>query len=322
MKAVVRERYGPPDVLRLEEVERPVVQDRDVLVGVRAASVNVADWLALRGRPYVARPAYGGLRHPRDRPLGKDVGGQVVAVGSNVKRLQPGDEVFGLCEGSFAEYVVTGEDNLVRKPVGLTFEQAAAVPLAAATALRNLRDNGQVRPGQKVLINGAAGGMGSFAVQIAKWLGGEVTGVCSTRNVDLVRSIGADHVIDYTQEDFTRNGNVYDVILDNVMNHSLSECRRALTTEGILILNNGTGGGRWIGPLGRMGVALVLSAFIRQRVRLAVLPSNQDLVMLKEWIEADDIKPVIDRTYPLGQTAEALRCVGAGHAQGKVIIDV
>jgi NADPH:quinone reductase-like Zn-dependent oxidoreductase len=230
--------------------------------------------------------------------------------------------VFGLCEGSFAEYVTTQENNLVRKPPWLAFEQAAAVPLAAATALRNLRDIGQIRSGQNVLINGAAGGVGTFAVQISKYLGAEVTGVCSTRNVDLVRSIGADHVIDYTQDDFTRREHLYDVIFDNVMNHPLSECRRALTLDGTLILNNGTSGGRWLGPLGRMVQALAVSRFIRQRVRLAVLPSREDLPLLKERIEAGDITPVIDRTYPLARTSEALRYVGAGHPRGKVIISM
>jgi NADPH:quinone reductase-like Zn-dependent oxidoreductase len=215
MKAVVQQEYGWPDVLKIEEIAEPAVKDGDVLVRVRAASVNVADWLALTGRPYVARPVYGGLRHPKNRVLGKDVAGQVVAAGRDVKRLKPGDEIFGLCQGSFAEYVVGREDNLVLKPAGLAFEQAAAVPLAGLTALRNLREVGQIRPGQKVLINGASGGVGTFGVQTAKWLGAEVTGVCSTRNLDLVRSIGVDHVIDYTQEDFTRNAHLYDVILDN-----------------------------------------------------------------------------------------------------------
>jgi NADPH:quinone reductase-like Zn-dependent oxidoreductase len=323
MKAIVRDQYGSPDVLMLQEIPQPVVRDREVLVRVRAASLNVADWLALRGRPYAVRPAFGGLRRPNDRLLGKDVAGAVAAVGSDVQRFQVGDEVFGLCEGSFAEYVATTEDALVRKPAGLTFDQAAAVPLAAATALRNLRDIGQVRHGQQVLINGAAGGVGTFAVQIAKWLGAEVTGVCSTRNLDLVRSIGAEHVIDYTQEDFTTcHGRHFDVILDNVMNHSLSGCRHALTPEGTLILNNGTTGGAWIGPLGRMALAVLLSRFIRQKVRLAVLPSKTDLVVLKERIEAGDLTPVIDRTYPLAETAGALRYLGSGHARGKVVISV
>jgi NADPH:quinone reductase-like Zn-dependent oxidoreductase len=213
MNAMVRDEYGGPDVLKLAEIAPPVVKDSEVLVRVRAASVNVADWLALTGRPYVVRPAYGGLRHPK-RVLGKDVAGQVVAVGRRVKRLQPGDEVFGLAESSFAEYVCAREDNLVRKPIGLTLEEAAAVPLAGATALRNLREIGQIRPGQKVLINGAAGGVGTFGVQIAKSLGAEVTGLCGTRNVDLVRSIGADHVID-SHKKTSRNEHFYDVILDN-----------------------------------------------------------------------------------------------------------
>jgi NADPH:quinone reductase-like Zn-dependent oxidoreductase len=322
MKAIVRDQYGAPDVLRLEEIDQPTVGDSDVLVRVRAASVNVADWMALRGRPYAVRPAYGGLRRPKNRVLGKDVAGTVAAVGRNVQRLQVGDDVFGLCECAFAEYATTAQDALVQKPAGLTFEQAAAVPLAAATALRNLRDVGQVRPGQQVLINGAAGGVGTFATQIANWLGAEVTGVCSTRNLDLVRSIGADHVIDYTREDFTRLARRFDVILDNVMNRSFSEVRHALTPRGCLILNNGTTGGPWIGPLGRMALALLLSRFIRQSVRLAVLPSKADLVVLKERCEAGSLAPVVDRTYPLVETARALRYLGTGHARGKVVICV
>jgi NADPH:quinone reductase-like Zn-dependent oxidoreductase len=322
MKAIVRDQYGSPDVLRLEEIAQPVVQDHDVLVRVRAASVNVANWMALRGRPYAVRAAYGGFRRPKNRVLGKDVAGTVAAVGRSVQRLQESDEVFGLCGGAFAEYVRVAEDALVRKPIGLTFEQAAAVPLAAATALRNLRDIGEIRPGHRVLINGASGGVGSFAIQIAKWLGAEVTGVCSTRNMDLIRSIGADHVIDYTQEDFTRHDRLYDVIFDNVMNHSLSECRHALKPEGTLILNNGTAGGPWIGPLGRMAVALLQSRFIRQRVRLAALPNKADMVLLKERIEAGDLTPVVDRTYPLAETPQALRYLGRGHARGKVVICV
>jgi NADPH:quinone reductase-like Zn-dependent oxidoreductase len=237
-----------------------------------------------------------------------------------VRRLQEDDEVFGLCEGAFAEYVPVAEDALVRKPVGLTFEQAAAVPLAAATALRNLRDIAEIRPGQRVLINGASGGVGTFAIQIAKWLGAEVTGVCSTSNVDLLRSIGADHVIDYTREDFTRQDLRYDVIFDNVMNHSLSECRHALTPEGTLILNNGTSGGPWVGPLGRMAVALLQSRFIHQRVCLAALPRTADLAVLNERIEAGDLAPVVDRTYPFAETAQALRYLGKGHARGKVVL--
>jgi NADPH:quinone reductase-like Zn-dependent oxidoreductase len=322
MKAIVRDQYGAPDVLRLVEIDQPTVGDSDVLVRVRAASVNVADWMALRGRPYAVRPAFGGFRRPKNRILGKDVAGHIVAIGRDVQRLQQGDEVFGLCDGAFAEFVAVAEDALVRKPVGLTFEQAAAVPLAAATALRNLRDVGQVRHGQQVLINGAAGGVGTFATQIAKWLGAEVTGVCSTRNLDLVRSIGADHVIDYTREDFTRLERRFDVILDNVMNHSLSECRNALTPEGTLILNNGTTGSPWIGPLGRMASAILQSRFIRQRVRLALLPSKTDLVVVKDRIEAGDLAPVVDRTFPLVETAQALRYLGTGHARGKVVINV
>jgi NADPH:quinone reductase-like Zn-dependent oxidoreductase len=321
MKAMVQDRYGLPDALALEEIDQPVVAGGEVLVRVHAAAVNVSDWLTLRGRPYVARLAFG-LRRPKTRVRGIDVAGHVVEVGRLVQRLRPGDEVFGWCQGSFAEYACAGEDSLVAKPAGLTFEHAAAVPVAAATALRNLRDVGRVRPGQRVLVNGAAGGVGTFAVQIARSLGAEVTGVCSTRNVDLVRSIGADQVVDYTREDFTRAERRYDLVLDNVMNHSLSDCRRALTPEGTLLLNNGTGGGRWIGPLGRMLTTLLVSSFARQRLRLARLPRKEDLPALKELIEAGKLRPVIDRTYPLGDVPEALRHLGTGHARGKVVITV
>jgi NADPH:quinone reductase-like Zn-dependent oxidoreductase len=264
-----------------------------------------------------------GLLKPRKRIPGFDVAGLVQAVGKDVKQFQPGNEVFGQCDGSCAEYVSVSEDSLAPKPANLTMEQAAAVSMSGVTALHAFRDKAEVRPGRKVLINGASGGVGTFAVQIAKSLGAEVTGVCSTRNVDMVRSIGADHVIDYTQEDFTQSGQRYDVILDNVANHSLSDCRRALTPKGTLIPNNGTSGGRWIGTAGRIVKALVVSPFVSQRLRLFVaVPKNEDHVVLKELIESGKVTPVIDRTYPLSETPEALGYIEEGHARGKVVITV
>jgi NADPH:quinone reductase-like Zn-dependent oxidoreductase len=324
MKAIVQYKYGSPDdVLELQEIDKPVVKDDEVLVRVHAASVHIGDWLLMRGVPYIMRMA-SGLRKPKNSVPGMDIAGKVEAVGKNVKQLQPGDEVFGWCTGAFAEYACAGEDNFVPKPANLTFEQAAAVGTSAFTALQALRDQGQVQPGQKVLINGASGGVGTFAVQIAKSLGAEVTGVCSTRNVDMVRSIGADRVIDYTREDFTRSGQRYDLILDNVANHSLSEFRCALTPQGTLLPNGGGhSSGGWIRPLDSVIKALVLSLFVRQQGRpFLSLPNKEDLATLKELIEAGQVTPVIDRTYPLSETPEAIGHVGEGHAQGKVVITV
>jgi NADPH:quinone reductase-like Zn-dependent oxidoreductase len=320
MKAIVYHRYGSPDVLELREIDKPVVTDDDVLVRVRAASVNPLDWHYMRGTPYVVRIG-AGFRKPKVTRLGVDVAGQVEAIGKNVTQFQPGDEVFGTCKGAFAEYVCASEGALVLKPANLTFEQAAAVPLAALSALQALRDKGKVQPGQKVLINGASGGVGTFAVQIAKSFGGEVTGVCSTRNVDMVRSIGADQVIDYTQEDFTKSGQRYDLILDNV-DRSLSDCRRALTPKGTLVLIGGSAG-RWIDGLGRSIKAGVLSPFVSQRLCPFLAKGNkQDLHVLKDLIEAGKLTPVIDRTYPLSEVPEAIRYLEEGHAQGKVVITV
>ncbi|OGC01020.1 hypothetical protein A2V82_11005, partial [candidate division KSB1 bacterium RBG_16_48_16] len=258
MKAIVQNNYGSPAVLELREIDRPVVKDNDVLVRVHAAGVHAGDYFCMRGAPYPVRFVVG-FPKPKNYIPGFDVAGHVEAIGKNVTRFQPGDQVFGSCEGACAEYACAVEDNVVLKPADLTFEQAAAVPVSALAALHGLRDAGKVQPGQKVLINGASGGVGSFAVQIAKWLGAEVTGVCSTRNVDMVRSIGADYIIDYTQEDFTKTGRRYDLILDNVGNRSLSDCRRALTPRGVHIPNSGHAG------LWYVVKALVLSAFIRQQ---------------------------------------------------------
>jgi NADPH:quinone reductase-like Zn-dependent oxidoreductase len=322
MKAIVQEEYGPPDVLQLKEIDKPPVGDHDVLVRVQAAAVHPGDYFVMTGLPYVVRLAFG-VRKPKNGVPGRDVAGIVEAVGKDVTRFQAGDEVFGWCTtGVLAEYACVEQGNLAPKPANLSFEQVAAVTVSGTTALQALRDKGEVQPGQKVLIVGASGGVGTFAVQIAKAHGAEVTGVCSTRNVDMVRSIGADHVIDYTKEDFTQSGQRYDVILDNVETHSLSECRRALAPKGTYIPNNGAGG-RWVGPLGRIAKAKMISLFVRQRLRPFLSKENtEDLFHLKELIEFGKITPVIDRTYPLTESAQALGHVGQGHARGKVVVTV
>ena len=322
MKAIVQDEYGSPDVLELRDIDVPEVKDHEALVRVHAAAVHPGDLFFMEGVPYVFRIGFG-LRGPRRKVPGFDVAGVVEAVGTKVQDLRPGDEVFGNGKGTCAEYTTAPENALASKPDGLTFEQAAAVPTSAVAALRGIRDAGKVRPERKVLINGASGGVGTYAVQIAKALGAEVTGVCSTGNVDLVRSIGADHVIDYTQEDFTQGGPRYDLILDNVANHSLSETRRALNPRGVLLPNSGTSGGRWFGPLGRVALAFVSSPVVRKQGRPFVATvTTKDLVDLTELIEAGKLTPVIDRTYPLSETPEAMRHVSEGHARGKVVIVV
>ena len=328
MKAMVSMKYGPPDdVLELTEVERPTPKDYEVLLKVHAASVNPADWHLLRGDPYIARLQLG-LRNPKERVLGCDVAGQVEAVGKHVTMLQPGDEVFGspLMHGfgAFAEFVCVSEDLLAPKPVTLSFEQAAAVPLAASTALQGLRDHGEIEPGHKVLIIGASGGVGTFAVQIAKSFGAEVSGVCSTSNVEMVRSLGADHVIDYTQEDFAQSGQKkYDLIFQLAGTRSPSELRRALTSKGTLVQISGDSDGRWIGPVDRIIKAVVLSPFVSQKMAsFTVKPNKEDLQFLKQLIEAGELMPVIDRTYSLSETPEAIRYLESGHARGKVVITV
>jgi NADPH:quinone reductase-like Zn-dependent oxidoreductase len=323
LKAITYHTYGSPDVLEFQEVDEPVVNDDEVLVRVRAASANPRDWHLMRGLPSIMRLRFG-LRRPTGSLLGSDMAGRVEAVGKNVTRFRPGDEVFAhVLAGGFAEYTCVPEDFLGLKPANLTFEQAAAVPLAALTALQGLRDHGRVQPGQKLLIIGASGGVGTFAVQIAKSFGAEVTGVCSTRNVDMVRSIGADHVIDYTQEDFTRSGQKYDLILQLAGTRSPSDCRRALTSKGTLLLSSGESDGRWIGPIDRIIKAVVLSPFVGQRlVSFEAKRSGEDLRVLKELIEAGKVSPVIDRTYSLGETPEAIRYLEEGHARGKVVITV
>ena len=317
MKAVVQTGYGTADVMELREVEKPTPGDGEVLVRIRATSLAAGEYFGMRGKPFPIRMYIGFPKPKKDFVVGLDCAGVVESVGNDVTRFQPGDEVYGECRGSCAEYAVARESRLAHKPHNLTFEQAAAVPTSACTALQGLRDHGKVRPGQKVLINGASGGVGPFAVQIAKALGAEVTGVCSTRNVEMVRSIGADHVIDYTHEDFTQGGPRYDVIMDNVGSHSLSATRRALTPTGVHIPSSGHAGMGWI-------IAAALTAvFVRQQGSPFVASTTgKDLVALGELIEAGKVTPVIDRTYPLSETAEAFQYLDEGHARGKVVIAV
>jgi NADPH:quinone reductase-like Zn-dependent oxidoreductase len=319
MKAIVQDRYGSPDVLEFRDIDKPVVNAGEVLVRVHAAGLHAGDCFIVRGAPFPVRLATGLLR-PKHGVPGLDLAGRVEAVGDDVEGFRRGDEVFGASTGTCAEYACAAEDKIALKPANLTFEEAASIPTSALAALRGMRDAGKVQPGQRVLVNGASGGVGTFAVQIAKSFGAEVTGVCSTRNVDMVRSIGADHVIDYTREDFTRRGQCYDLVLDNVENRSLSDCRRALTPNGTLILNSGTGA-KGIGFLIRLVRPLLLSPFVRQSLRRYLsIPNHEDLVVLKELVESGKLRPVIDRTYPLRETPAALGYIEAGHARGKVVI--
>jgi len=322
MKAIVRYKYGSPDVLELQEIEKPVVKDDHVLVRVHAASLNAGDWHSMRGKPYIMRVMGYGLFRPKNIVLGGDFAGRVEAVGKSVTELQPGDEVFGMSIRTLAEYVSVRNVGVVRKPANMTLEQAAAVPVAAITALQGLRDKGQIRPGQKVLINGASGGVGTFAVQIAKAFEGDVTGVCSPGNVDMVRSIGADRVIDYTREDFTRDGQRYDLIFDVAGNHSFSDCRRVLSPDGTLVLA-GQSGRKKVSILPLL-TAGVLSRFMRRQKLASFIAkrSKEDLTLLKELMEAGKITPVIDRRFPLREVPEAIRYLGEGHARGKVVITV
>jgi len=319
MKAIVCNTYG---VLELEEIEKPDLTDDGVLVRVRAASVNPADRYATMGTPYVARPMMG-LRKPKDNSMRIDFAGTLEAVGRDVTEFRPGDEVFGR-SGAFAEYVcVPADEALALKPANLTFEQAAAVPVAALTALQALRDKGQLQPGQKVLINGASGGVGTFAVQIAKELGADVTGVCSTRNVDLVRSLGADHVIDYTQEDFTRSDRRYDLMLDIAGSRSWSAYRRVLNPQATLVIVGAPKGNRLLGPLSHMVRILLAALRSSQKAVFFIAKINkEDLVVLRELLEAGKVTPVIDRCYELSDIADAFRYLGEGHAQGKVVVTV
>lgn len=321
MKAIVQDRYGSADVLKLRDVIKPVVGVDDVLVRVHAAGVHVGDWHLMSGQPYLMRIIGFGFRGPKARVRGMDVAGTVQAVGQNVTRFQAGDEVFGTCDGSFAEYATARQDMLALKPADLTFEQAAAVPTSAFTALQALRTGG-IQPGQNVLIVGASGGVGLFAVQIAKSFGADVTGVCSTAKLELVRSVGADHVVDYTKEDFinTRSGQRYDLILDMGGNRSLSQLRRALTARGTLVLVGGEGGDRWIG-VGRSLQALVVSPFVSHSLRpVSAKPNQADLQILKELVDAGKLTPVIDRRYSLTGVPDAIRYLHEGRAHGKLVI--
>ncbi len=326
MNAVVYYEYGSPDVLQFEAIDKPVPGDGQVLVRVRAASANPYDWHFMRGSPYFMRMMTG-LRTPKVKSLGVDMAGEIEAVGANVTRFRPGDEAFGTAagsgSGSFADYTCASEDKLEHKPANLTFEQAAAVPIAGVTALQGLRDCGGIQSGQNVLINGASGGVGTFAVQIAKSLGAEVTGVCSTRNVDMVRSIGADRVIDYTREDFGGDARHYDLMLDAIGNRSLTECRHVLTSRGKYILVGSIDDGRWLGPMKRLLTVLVLSPFVSQAmVPMLAKINREDLQILKELLEAGKVSPVIDRQYGLDELPEAIRYLEEGHARGKVVITV
>jgi NADPH:quinone reductase-like Zn-dependent oxidoreductase len=323
MKAMVQDTYGPPDVMRLRDIERPQIADDEVLVHVHAAGVDRGVWHVMTGLPYPVRLAGYGLRAPKTPVPGMDLAGVVEAVGRRVARFKPGDEVFGIGKGTYAEYAPAREDKLVLKPANLTFEQAAAVAISGLTALQAVRDHARVESGQKVLIIGASGGVGSYAVQLAKAFGAEVTGVCSTAKVDLVRSLGADHVIDYRREDFAGGRQRYDVILDIGGNSSLSRLRRTLTPQGTLVIVGGETGGRWLGGYDRQLRALLLSRFGDQNLRTFVSSENyQDMIALSELIEAGKVTPVIDRTYPLDQVPQAIQYLLDGHARGKVVITI
>jgi NADPH:quinone reductase-like Zn-dependent oxidoreductase len=311
MKAVAQDRYGL-DALRLEDIDVPVAADGVVLVRVRAAGVNPLDWHAARGVPYVARMAMG-MPGPKPRVRGVDVAGRVEAVGKDVTHMRPGDDVFGWCAGAFAEYASAPEDHFLAKPASMSYEEAAAVPVAAVTALQALRNVGKLQSGQRVLINGASGGVGTFAVQIAKSIGADVTGVCSSRNVELVKSIGADHVIDYTREDFTSSEERYDVILDNAGSHTLSAVRRVLTAEGTLVYNSGA-------PFRRIALAMLLSRMGQKVFTFLAKLNHDDLEVIRALIESGKVRSIIDRTFPLHEVAAAIAYVEAGHVRGKVVV--
>jgi NADPH:quinone reductase-like Zn-dependent oxidoreductase len=322
MKAICQDRYGSPDVLELRAVPKPQVDAAGVLVRVRAASVNPLDWHCMRGTPLVARAMGLGLRKPSSGRRGVDVAGIVEAVGAEVTAFRPGDEVFGGCDGALAEFVCGAEKGFAPKPVRISFEQAAAIPIAGFTALQALRDRGRLQAGQRVLINGASGGVGTFAVQIAAAFGADVTGVCSTRNVELVRSLGAGQVVDYTVADFARSGQKYDLIVDTVGNRSLRDMRRALTPKGVLVIVGG-GGGRMLGPIAQLLRAAIMARFVSHKLVPMVAKQNkEDLIVLKELVDAGKVTPVVDRTYPLAEAAEAMRYLETGHARGKVVVTV
>jgi len=319
MKAIVYHKYGSPDVLELKEIEKPTPKDDEVLIKIHAASVNAYDWHFLTADIFLIRLMGGGLLKPKNSRLGADIAGRVEAVGKNIKQFQPGDEVFGMIRGGFAEYACAPENALALKPVNLSFEEAAAVPMAAVTALQGLRDEGQIQAGQKVLINGASGGVGTFAVQVAKSFGAEVTAVCSTRNLDQARSIGADYVIDYTKEDFTKSGQQYDLVFAANGYHSLSAYKRSLTHKGIYIMAGGS--------MAQIFQSMLMGSMMSETGGktmggVSAKRSQKDLVFIKEILEAGKVIPIIDRRYPLSEAAEALRYLGEGHARGKIVITV
>ena len=324
MRAIIYCDYGPPDVLKLADILKPVANDNQVLVRVHACSVNPYDWHFIRGTPYIMRLGVG-LRKPKDVRLGIDFAGTVEAAGKNVTQYKPGDEVWGGKPGAFAQYVAVSEKSIARKPANVSFEEAASVPIAGLTALQAIRDRAKARPGQKILINGASGGVGTFAVQVAKSFGAEVTGVCSTRNVELVRSLGADHVIDYKKQDFTTGGQRYDVIIDNVGNQPLMSLRRALVPEGKYVMI----GGGWLedqgvlGPMVRPIKALLLKPFVTQEMGMMMSnPTQNDYAQFAGLLESGKVKPVIDRTYRFEQLPDAIRYIEEGHARGKVVVSV
>ena len=323
MKAIVQDEYGSPEVLRVGEIDRPKAGEGEVLIRVQAAGVDPGVWHLMTGLPYLVRILGYGLRAPKHRVPGTDCAGRVEAVGKDVTHFQPGDEVFGFCQGCYAEYACARADKIVAKPANLDFEQAAAVPTSAITALQGLRDKGEVAAGQRVLIIGASGGVGSFAMQLAKVFGAEVTGVCSTPKMDLVRSIGADHVVDYTREDIAQTGERYDVILDTAGNRSLANLRGALTPRGTLVIVGGEEGGKWLAGTDRQLRASLLSPLVSQRLRSFVAAARQeDLEFLKGLLESGEVTPVIDRTYPLAEAPEAIRYLTEGHARGKLVLTV
>jgi NADPH:quinone reductase-like Zn-dependent oxidoreductase len=323
MKAIVYRQYGSPDVLALEEIEKPTPADNQVLIRVHASSANPLDWHRMRGTPYLMRPQ-SGLGAPKFTRLGVDFAGTIEAVGKNVRQFKVGDEIFGAADGAFAEFVTSTEIGVALKPTNMTFEQAASVPIAAITALQGLRDKGQIKPGQKVLINGASGGVGTFAVQIAKSFGAEVTGVCSTRNTEMVRSIGADHVIDYTKQDFTQGAQRYDLILDTVGNHPLLEARRVMNPKGVFVIVGGPNDGMWLGPMISPIKAFMIAPFVSQRFVMVLADVNRtaDLNILRDLMQAGKLTPVIDRQYGLDEVPAAIRYLETGHARGKVVISM
>ena len=321
MRALVHDRYGSPDVLQVVDAEKPELGDDEVLVRVRAASINPADWYGISGRPWLARPVMG-LRRPKDGRIGIDFAGTVEDVGKDAAGLRAGDDVYGRADGALAEYVAVAK-SVALKPDSVTFEEAAAVPVAGTTALRGLRDEGGLRPGQKVLVNGASGGVGTFAVQIAKALGAEVTAVCSTRHVDLVREVGADHVVDYTSQDFTRSGDRYDLLLDVAGSRSWRATRRVLAPDGTVVVVGGPKRNRLLGPLGHIAAMRVGAMLTRQRAVFFLATRNDaDLDVLRELIEAGKVRPVVERRYDLNEAADAFRHLAEGHVGGKIVVGV